>query len=309
MIRPIRLLPLFVTSLAFGQTHRVCISVDDLPVVSYGIADTTFQKQLTDNLIHSIRDNHIPAIGFVIGQKLVGEHGVSPFQLELLSRWLDAGLELGNHTYSHLDYNSVTLAQYEADLLKGEKVMKGLLESRGAPLRYFRYPFLHTGDSKAREDSLSAFLRQRGYTNAPVTIDNEDYLFAHAYHTARLAGDSSLMLRIGHDYVGYMEKKTKYFSTQSEKLFGRDISQILLIHASLLNSVYLDSLAAMLRQDGYEFISMDQALEDEAYKSEVTVFGRWGISWLDRWAMSRGKKKDFFRDEPLTPDYIRKMSE
>ena len=106
-----------------------------------------------------------------------------------------------------------------------------------------------------------------------------------------------------------MEKKLKYFEMQSNNMFGRDISQILLLHASMLNSDYLDSLIALYKANNYVFVSMDEALKDTAYKTEITVYGNWGISWIDKWALSAGKKGEFFEEDPETPDYIKKLAE
>ncbi len=295
---------------SFSQGKQVCFSIDDLPTVAYGISDTVFQKALTDKLISSFTANKIPAIGFVNEMKLYdGNNKAISFQIQLLNAWVDGGLELGNHTFSHPDYNSVSLKRYSQDILKGEMVTKEILKRHGNRLTYFRHPFLHTGNSKEKSDSLHYFLTRHGYTVAPVTIDNDDYLFALAYHRAKNKGDMQLMKQIKKDYVDYMEKKLHYFERQSHQLFGRNIKQILLLHASLLNADTMDSLANMYQENGYEFISMTDALKDEAYKTEITRFGNWGISWIDRWALSQGKKGDFFKDDPVTPDYIRKLTE
>lgn len=116
------------------------------------------------------------------------------------------------------------------------------------------------------------------------------------------------MSRIGHDYIIYMERKLRFVENQAKNLFGRNISQILLLHPSFLNSDYIDSLLIMFQRNNYVFISMDKTLKDKVYKTEITKFGNWGISWIDRWALSQGKKGDFFKDEPSTPDYIVKLS-
>ncbi len=300
---------LFSESLLFGQKKQVCFSFDDLPVVSYGITDESFQKALADKLILSLKRNHIPAIGFVNEKKLYAGERRNEFQIGILRSWVESGLDLANHTYSHPDYNSVPLRDYSEDLLKGEIITKEILAGKGKSMKFFRHPFLHVGNTKAKADSLSAFLVQHGYKVAPVTIDNEDYLFAVAYKTAGVSNDTSLMKRIGHDYIDYMEQKLKYYEKQSLALFGRAISQILLLHASALNSDYVDSLAEMFRKNNYDFVSIDKALEDTAYNSDITVYGNWGISWIDKWALSRGKKGDFFKDDPLTPTYIKKLSE
>jgi peptidoglycan/xylan/chitin deacetylase (PgdA/CDA1 family) len=300
---------LLLEAISFGQVKQVCFSYDDLPVVSYGISDTGYQKYLMDKLILSLRRNKIPAIGFVNEGKLFGDKGVNQFQVELLKSWVSAGLDLGNHTYSHPDYNSASFNDFTRDVLKGETISKEIAKSMGKSIRYFRHPFLHVGTTKAKADSLESFLRVNGYLPAPVTIDNDDYLFALAYKRAIANEDSSLSLKIGHDYIIYMENKLRFYEKQAKILFGRDINQILLLHASKLNSDYVDSLAVMFRNNHYIFVSMDEALKDKAYQSEITCFGNWGISWIDKWALSQGKKGVFFKDEPVTPDYIRKLSE
>ena len=293
---------------SFGQKKHVCFSFDDLPVVSYGITDTSFQKGLTDKLILSLKNNNIPAIGFVNEKKLYNDQALIQFQVELLNKWVNNGLDIGNHTYSHPDYNTISFMDYLKDILKGETITKKILHEKNKSIKYFRHPFLHVGNTKAKADSLSDFLLHHGYIVAPVTIDNEDYLFASAYKRAKVKDDKNLMIQIGHDYVSYMERKLKYYERQANILFGRDISQILLLHASSLNSDYVDSLAIAFKRNNYDFVSMDKALEDSVYKTAITVYGNWGISWIDKWALSLGKTGSFFKDEPSTPDYITKLA-
>lgn len=297
---------------SYGQKKQVCFSIDDLPTVTYGISDSAFHQGITDKLITSFRKYNIPAIGFVneVNVYQDGNQGQPiPFQLNLLNRWVEAGFELGNHTFSHPDYNSVALKEYTQDILKGEVITREILERNGRKLTYFRHPFLHTGNSKEKSDSLTMFLSENGYSIAPVTIDNNDYLFALAYHRANRKRDLNMMKQIMADYIIYMEQKLHYFERQAQRLFGRDIKQILLLHASLLNADAMDSLANMFQRNGYEFISMEKALSDNAYTTQITRYGNWGISWLDRWALSQGKKGEFFEGDPSTPDYIKKLTE
>ncbi len=53
---------------------------------------------------------------------------------------------------------------------------------------------------------------------------------------------------------------------------------------------------------------MEQTMTDEAYRTPITKFGRYGISWLDRWAISQGKTGDFFKGDPETPRYVADLS-
>ena len=296
---------LLAASLASGQTKQLCVTVDDLPVVAYGIADTSYQCAIITNLTRGLAAAHAPAVGFVNEQKLNDDTGLSPFRVSLLEQWLDAGMELGNHTYSHPDINTITCVAYFADVIRGETVTRRLLQPRGQDLRYFRHPFLYLGSTKDVADSLSTFLAGRGYTTAPVTIDNDDYMFAAMYHRAYQRRDTAEARKIGREYVAYLEKKLQYYERQSVKLFGRPIAQILLIHASRLNADHIEVLLAMIKRNGYDFADLDAVLQDEAYHTPITVYKKYGISWLDRWALSAGKSGDFFKDEPDVPAYIR----
>lgn len=306
----IALVLLFEVTVSFGQKKQVCFTYDDLPLVNYGITDSTYQKQVMDKLITSLKTNQIPAIGFVNEKKMFDKRGnIIPVQLQILSNWVEAGFELGNHTFSHLDYNKVRFPEFCQDIIEGERLSKKILIQHGKKVCYFRHPFLHEGNSKCRVDSLNQFIEDFGYKIAPVTIDNDDYLFAVAYKRAKEKNDAFLVYKIGKDYIEYMENKLKYYERQSMTLFERDISQILLLHANELNSDFSNLLVKMYRSNGYEFVSMDEALKDEAYKSKIAYYSNCGISWLDKWMLTRFKKGGFFKDEPMTPEYIISLAE
>jgi peptidoglycan/xylan/chitin deacetylase (PgdA/CDA1 family) len=218
--------------------------------------------------------------------------------------WLDAGLELGNHTYSHLDLNTTPLAEFEDDVLKGEAVLRPLLKERGAVPRFFRHPFLHTGRDLDKRQQFDAFLSEHRYRVAPVTIDNEDYVFAWAYDRAAMRGDRDLMRRVAEAYVPYMEAKFAFFERNSTELFARETRQILLVHANAINADEFDRLAQMIERRGYRFITLDRALDDPAYQSADTYVGPAGITWLHRWALTRGMPRAFYQGEPEVPPFV-----
>jgi hypothetical protein len=174
-------------------------------------------------------------------------------------------------------------------------------------MRYFRHPFLWTGLSLETKSDLGRFLGEHGYTIAPVTIDNSDWIFARAYDNAFVKNDKKLMKQIGAAYVPYLEAKTAYWERQSVRLFGREIKQTLLLHANFINSDYFDDIARMYKKRGYDFVSLEEALKDEAYKLPDNFVRRNGISWLHRWALDKGKE-NILPDEPKTPDFVLKAA-
>jgi peptidoglycan/xylan/chitin deacetylase (PgdA/CDA1 family) len=298
---------LFV-AVAYPQSSKrtVAVTIDDLPVVSTR-RDIQNRVEITRKLLGHIRKAKIPAIGFVNENKLYDSGKRDEKQIDLLRLWLDAGLELGNHTYSHRSLNTIPLADYQADLLKGESITRELLARKKRSLRYFRHPYLQTGRSLEIKAQFDAFLGQHGYTIAPVSIDNADYIFSSAYDKAFDAKDRELMKRVGEAYIPYMESKVDYWERQSMKLLGREISQTLLIHANFINSDYFDDLAAMFKRRGYRFVTLEDALKDDAYRMPDTYIGPGGFSWLHRWALEKGY--DYLvPDEPRVPVFVLKAS-
>ena len=292
----------------FAQTPQrfIAVTIDDLPVVSTR-KDLKNRQEITKKLLAHITRAKIPAIGFVNENKLYNGDKRDEAQIDLLRSWIGAGLELGNHTFSHLSLHDNSLEKYKADILKGEIITKELLQTKGMILRYFRHPYLWTGLNLEIKSDLSKFLSEHNYTIAPVTIDNADWIFASAYDKAFDKRDKKLMKQIGAAYVPYLEAKMDYWERQSLKLFGREIKQILLLHANFINSDYFDDIAKMLKKRNYEFVTLENALTDEAYKLPDTFVKRNGISWLHRWALEKGRE-NILPDEPKTPDFVLKAA-
>ncbi len=295
-----------VTIEAQVSARKIAVTIDDLPVVSTR-SDLKNRQTITKKLLEHIRNARIPAIGFVNENKLYNVDKRDEDQIGLLRMWIDAGLELGNHTFSHRSLNQISLAEYQADLLHGETITKELLQARGKKIRYFRHPYLQTGRTMDVKSQFAAFLSYRGYKIAPITFDNADYIFARAYDNAFDKKDAKLMKRVGDAYVPYMEAKLDYWERQSRKLFDREISQTMLIHANFINSDHLDDLAEMLRKRGYRFVSLEEALKDDAYRLPDTFLGAAGISWLHRWAMRKDRDL-ILPKEPMVPDFVLKAS-
>src|SRR5947208_2291852 len=92
----------------FSQLPKrtIAITIDDLPVVSTR-RDLKNRQEITKKLLAHIKKAKAPVIGFVNENKLYDGDKRDEKQVDLLRMWLGAGLELGNHTYSHKSLNSI----------------------------------------------------------------------------------------------------------------------------------------------------------------------------------------------------------
>ena len=292
---------------AQNKQRFIAVTIDDLPVVAKN-SDLKTRREITKKLLNHIKRAKIPAVGFVNEIKLYKNEKRNEAEVDLLREWTKADLELGNHTFSHLSLNTNPIEKYQAEILKGEIITKELLKTKGLQMRYFRHPYLQTGLDLETKAKLNDFLAAHDYTIAPVTIDNGDWIFARAYDNAIEQKDAKLKKQIGAAYISYFESKMDYWERQSVKLFGREIKQILLIHANSINADYLDDLAKMLEKRDYKFITLDEALKDEAYKLPDTFVKNAGISWLHRWALEKGRE-NVLPNEPPVPEFVMKAAE
>lgn len=287
------------------EGRQVAITFDDLPALAQGDRSVATYERITDGLLRALAEHRVPAIGFVNEEKLLTAGEVDPARVATLRRWVDAGLELGNHAYSHPDFHTTPVDAYIADVARGDSVTRMVMQAAGKRPRFFRHPFLHTGRTLDDRRRFEAFLAERGYRVAPVTIDNHDYLFAAAYD---LAPDAATRARIADEYVRYMEAVTAYYEQQSVAIVGREIPHVLLLHANNLNAQHFGRLARMYRGRGYTFVPLEQALADSAYTSPDTYTGPAGITWLHRWALTAGKRGAIFAGEPEVPEWVQTLT-
>jgi len=294
---------LLVGSPALAQTRTIAATFDDLPyqATSEALCDPVRTMVMTRDFLAMLEPLDSHATAFVNAGK-VCEAQAATLLPEVLNAWLDAGIDLGNHTANHVNIHQITPEAYLADVDAGAAPVRTALEAHGRTLRYFRHPYLFTGDTPEKHDAIAAGLAERGYVIAPVTIDNVDWMFADVYRKAEQLGDAALQQRVGEAYVAFMTTVLDHFEPYSAGIAGgREPAQILLLHASTLNRDWYPRIDALYRARGYGFVTLEQALADPIYAHPDTYVRRNGISWLHRWAVTDGQP---IRWEPDPPAWI-----
>jgi peptidoglycan/xylan/chitin deacetylase (PgdA/CDA1 family) len=156
-------------------------------------------------------------------------------------------------------------------------------------MRYFRHPYLDTGRDLQTRREAEAFLVARGYRIAPVTMDAWDWMFGRVYDDAKKRGDAAAQQEVVKSYLGYTTEVFSYYEKFSKDLLGYEPKQILLLHGNNLEAEHIGELFDLLRKRGYRFVTLQDALSDQAYALPDTFVGEEGSNWLDHWAISLGK--------------------
>jgi peptidoglycan/xylan/chitin deacetylase (PgdA/CDA1 family) len=274
-------LGLAIFSATPANAGSVAITFDDLPL--FGLyAPPPEAEDITTKLLNGFRKDHWIVTGFVNEIQLEGPNRDE--RIGLLKRWLNDGLDLGNHSYSHLSLTKTPVAAYIADVQRGQAVTSVLMREHGKTEHWYRHPYLETGPTLAIRAHFEGWLKDHGYRVAPVTMENSDWEFAEPYDAALARGDQAQAAAIRTAYLDFTALIVPWYRQAGTALFGREPAFVLLVHASRLNAVSIDALDAVLQANDLKSVSLDKAMADPAYQTADTYAGPDGDEWLTRWA-------------------------
>lgn len=282
--------------------RQVAITLDDIPgsAVVHDACDAGAVRDFNRRMLAALRREGVVATGFVVGGTLCEPLRATVLPA-LLRDWRTDGHALGNHTFSHPDYNAVSIEAYLEDIARGEAAMGAHLPGRDSGRRLFRAPLLHTGDTAEKQARLASHLQTHGYRTGIVTIDNQEWVFATHYARAKGSGDDARMRRIVEGYIAHLDAAFAFFEAESRAVFGREPPQILLLHANEINADHFDKVMSTIRNRGYRTVGLERALADPAYTGADGYIGRRGLSWIHRYSLRQGRTPG---NEPREPDWL-----
>jgi peptidoglycan/xylan/chitin deacetylase (PgdA/CDA1 family) len=304
------LLVLFVFALVTStqaQTtpkRTLAVTIDDLIYVHNSDGDYLKNaRAATAKILSTLKKHKVKAVAFVNEHSLEAQPSEREARIAVLRDWVRQGMTLGNHTYSHPDFNELTVEQFQEEITKGEVVTRELMKSRRPYQMYFRHPGTHTGDTREKKEAIEEFLAARGYKVTPHTIENSDWMFNVPYAQARQKGDEDLARRLREAYMELTMSATDFAEKVSPQIFGREIPQILLIHSNDITADCLDEVLQRLAARGYRFVTLDKVMADPAYETKVTYITKYGPTWFMRWSESKGLNVSF-RGDPDPPKWV-----
>lgn len=237
---------------------ELAVTLDDAPGGLEGAADVS-KRALMQQIVSTLERHHVPgAVAFVNGS-LVTDADAH----EALRLWTDAGYTLGNHTYSHHSARALTPGAFLADVERNERLLASL--SPPTHGRYFRYPYLERGARAEDRAHIARALAQRGYRVADVSVDFSDWAYAEPYARCLGRGDEPALQALRESYLEQALASLFWAVESSERVLGRRIPHVLLLHAREPTANNLDALLSAYERAGVRFVSLERALEDPAY--------------------------------------------
>ena len=219
---------------------------------------------LIERLLVAFAAHHLPPVhGFVNGKRVDED----PATEAVLRRWVAAGHELGNHSWSHPSLNSTTLDVYLGDVRRGEEIL-----ARVAPRqtwKVFRYPFLQEGDTVEKRDGVRRFLEETGYVVAEATLDADDWAYSPPFVRCAERGDGSTLMALRRSFVREHVEELRRIGAVTRALAGRPVPQVLLLHAGAADADAIDALLTAFEAEGVRWIGLRAALADPFYAPAV----------------------------------------
>lgn len=261
-----RALDLLITLAALtlsAPAQQIAFTWDDLPAHS-ALPQGETRVDIGHKLIAALKAAHMPPVyGFVNGVAIDREPASAP----VLKDWRDAGFFLGNHTWSHMNLNTSSLADWEADLLKNEPVLKQYAGT--TDWHWLRFPFLAEGDTPERGADTRKFLAAHGYRIAAVTMSFGDYMWNEPYARCVAKHDTAAIAQLESSYLDAASIDADSRRSMTKALFGHDIPYVLLMHVGAFDARMLPRLLDLYRSMGFTFITHKEAENDPFYASSI----------------------------------------
>lgn len=264
---------------------QVALTIDDLPrhgAIPAGVTRLQIARQILDTL----EKHHLQGVyGFLNGKKIDETEGGA----EILHEWVRRGQFLGNHSYSHADLNKTNLKDYEQDIKKNEAALADYFPH--GDYKWFRYPFLDEGMTLKKRGHVHSFLEKHGYKIAQVSVTFGDWNWQDPYARCADKADGRMVKKLKDSYIKSALSALQYNRQLSDQLFEREIQFVLLVHVGAFTASMLDTLLTTYEKAGVEFVSLESATQDDAYRIDPQYFGEWSGAFLDQIRKARNLPK------------------
>jgi len=273
------------------SAQKLAITMDDLPL-NGTLPPGVTRADTAKNVLAILKKRHAaPVYGFINAKKLEGNADGA----EALKLWA-AQEPVGNHTYAHMDLELNPAEAFEREIEENEPTLEVLAAKDD--WRWFRYPFLHEGDTVEKRRAVRAYLKARGYRVAQVTLDWEDYLWNTAYARCVAKNDAKAIEWLRSSYLNTASEFLDLGREQAKLIYGHDINHVLLMHLGAFSSAILPEVLDLLKKKGFKLVTLEEAESDVAFEGDPDVGLHDAGTFLDQWMQVKGIKYPEHAEKP-----------
>jgi len=241
-------------------SHNVCalelaISIDDAPRADGPLYSG---KERAGKIIEKLDNEKIQAVFFVNPEKFSNEG------YDRVMQYSDAGHLIANHGYSHLDLDKVSPDEFIKDIKRADRRLAKVPTFR----KWFRFPYLHEGNSIEVRDKVRMALRSMGYKNGYVTIDTYDWYFDKRLQQAIQEGDKIAYKRLEKVYIQALLDGVEFYDHIAQDVLGRSPRHVILLHENDILANFLDSLIKEIHNRKWTIVKPDEAYQDQIAEQE-----------------------------------------
>jgi peptidoglycan/xylan/chitin deacetylase (PgdA/CDA1 family) len=259
----------------------VALTFDDLPAAGAlppGESRTAIITKLAGELnAHRLAGTY----GFVNAAKLDNDLDAQ----RALRAWIDAGMNIGSHTWSHMSLTANSAEAFEQNVMQNEPALAEY--AHGRDWHWFRYPFLWEGDTVEKRRAVRAWLHQHGYRVAQVSLDFEDYAWNDAYARCSAKQDAAAIAGLKQSYLDTAVEYIRLGREEQQIAFGHEIPNVILLHETAFTTLMLPELLDLLQSQGFQFASLSNVEEDPAYALDPDAGLKFGGTLPDQFMDSR----------------------
>jgi peptidoglycan/xylan/chitin deacetylase (PgdA/CDA1 family) len=254
---------------ATSGNPEVALTFDDLP--AHGPLPPGLTRiEVINGIIRALQAANAPEVyGFMNTERAEGDAS----NAMVLQLWRDAGFPLGNHTYSHMNLDTNAVEDFKRDILANEPALEKY--AGGTDWHWFRFPYLHEGDTAEKHRAAEAFLKQHGYKIAEVTLSFGDYAYNDPYARCVAKQDAAGLEKLKQSYMDGAAASLTLGRKLADQLYHRDVKYIMLLHVGGFQTVMLPRLLDLLRQNGFKLITLPEAAADPAYAEDPNLRSGW----------------------------------
>lgn len=273
------------------EAKEIALTFDDSPRIAAGYFTG---PERAKHLIEGLQKTEVREVAFFSVSSKLDKEGK-----ERLESYASAGHILANHTHTHPDFNQTSAEFYVQDFQTADAQLSKFSHFE----KWFRYPYLREGDQPEKRDAMRAALNRAGYKNAYITVNTYDWYMEDQFQKEIQKNTNLDFGRLKSFYIGTLLKAVAYYDDMAISHLGRSPKQIILLHETDLNALFIADLVASLRSAGWKIISPREAYQDEIADYSTSSVFKFNPGRIGEIARDRGQKKGLWH-ESCEEDYL-----